>query len=453
MVAAASAPDLLQLCQAAVEAARKAGADEAEAYAEHDSVVSARAEQNDLVGAESEESIQLGLRVMVKGAVGFCALNRGDEAAITEAARSAVSLARASNGGDDTLPDPRPIPTLRGLDDPGMSAGTVELAVERCHALLTAARGVDPRVSIDGAEVQFAAGARAVVSTRGVRAEERGTAASASVFGMAVDGDDVSGFDHEVAAVRALRELPGSEPGKLLGEKLLRLLGARPYDGPATPLLLFSPEALEEILLEPLFASMDGDAVRRGRSQLAGKLGQSVADARLSVLDDPTVDGDVASEAFDREGLGHVRTPLLDRGVLRTFLHNAQSARRMGQTPTGHASGDARSVPGIDVTRIDVSAGDARVSDLVAEVGEGIYVGRFAGSVDEVSGDFSGVVKSSFRIRAGQQAEALRETLISGNAFDLLQRICGVSVERKILPGRLLPHVLTRGATVTGGGD
>jgi len=84
-------------------------------------------------------------------------------------------------------------------------------------------------------------------------------------------------------------------------------------------------------------------------------------------------------------------------------------------------------------------------------VGEGLYVGRFSGSVDEVSGDFSGVAKCGFRIRGGKLAEPVKETLIAGNAFDVLKALRALSRERKANPGELVPWALCSGISISSG--
>lgn len=444
---------LLDVCRAAVEAARRAGAHQAEAYAQSNRGVSAKAEQNDIGTAEASDSMVLGLRVLVDGAVGFACVNRETDAALAQAAATAVALARAGSREDGvTLAPPMPVTPVEGLWDPAVENVDVAGVVERCHALLQAARGVDPRVSIDGAEVAMGSGTHAVVNSLGVAALESQTQCHASIFGMAVDGEDVSSFDHDVEASVTAAGLHSTALGKRFGERLVQLLDARAYDGPAQPRVVLSPDVFFEVLLGPLLAALDGEAVRQAKSRLGDQVGRTVASRLLSILDDPLAPGDVAAEAFDREGRPHTRMPLLEQGTLCTLLHHTDSARRLGHTPTAHASGTARSLPGIGVTRVLVAPGQASLEQLLHEVGDGLYVGRFSGSVDEVSGDFSGVAKCSFRVRGGKRAEPLRETTVAGNAFDVLKDLLALTVERKVMPGHLVPHVLVGGVDVAGAG-
>ena len=106
-------------------------------------------------------------------------------------------------------------------------------------------------------------------------------------------------------------------------------------------------------------------------------------------------------------------------------------------------------MPGIGPTRLLVAPGKASLEELLREAGEGLYVGRFSGSVDEVSGDFSGVAKCSFRVRNGALAEPLKETMVAGNAFAVLKALRGLTTQRKRLPGLLLPHALVDGVDVS----
>jgi len=282
-------------------------------------------------------------------------------------------------------------------------------------------------------------------------AEEVQTAASQSAFGFASDGEDVSSFDAEVNASVRLGGLQGAAMGTLLAQNLLKLLGSALYDGPSDGQVILGPDAFDEVLLGPLLESLNGEAVRMGTSRLVDALGKSAAADLLTIVDDPLVAGEVGCEAFDREGVAHLKMALVERGVVQSFLHHSDSARRLGQKATGHASGGARSLPGISITRMVVEPGTAALADLIHGVGEGLYVGRFSGSVDEVSGDFSGVAKCGFRIRGGKLAEPVKETLIAGNAFDVLKALRALSRERKANPGELVPWALCSGISISSG--
>jgi PmbA protein len=270
---------------------------------------------------------------------------------------------------------------------------------------------------------------------------------------MAVDGDDVASFDYDGDSVRAIQ---GLEPrlqkaADRFVEKCLSGLRAekgRSFKGA----IVLSPEAVGEFLLSNLVASMGADAVRKGRSRLAGKVGHKIAADAFTLVDDGTLAGGVASSAFDREGMPVKRQVLLDAGLLTTFLYNHFEARAAGlPCSTGHASGSASSLPAIGAHRLEVGAGNTAIGDLCAGAGPIVWVGRFSGSSNPVTGEFSGVVKNGFLWENGSK-RPVRETLIAGNLFEALQRIEAVSRERQEIEGtRLLPAIRIEGVSVTAG--
>jgi PmbA protein len=208
-----------------------------------------------------------------------------------------------------------------------------------------------------------------------------------------------------------------------------------------------------EFLLPDLIAALGADAVRKSRSPLADKLGEPIANGSLSLIDDGTIAGGIGSTAFDREGVPVRPTPLLKDGVLQTFLYNHYEARAAGNgvTSTGHAAGSASSLPGIGTNYLEVSAGTATEAELIAGSEPVVWVGRFSGSSNPVTGDFSGVVKNGFLIE-GDDRRPIRETMIAGNLFETLKRIEAVSADRRLLGGTaLLPSIRVGGISVTSG--
>jgi PmbA protein len=451
-----AALNTLDVCEVVLRRALQKGATQAEVWGEHVVSTSASVEQNELKGASVAEHEAFGVRVIVghgAGArAGFCSVNRKDPASLDEAIDDALAIARATGPdvGND-LVDPRPVRPIGGLYDPRVPALSADDAVALAVRLLQSARDVDARVSVDSGSVGTSHGTSAIATSKGIRLAEIDGAVTWGLFGMAVDGDEVGSFDQGYDAVRCADDVDVEATGRDFAARVLALL--RPRAGrSATGPAVFSPEAFEEIFLGTLCAGIDGDAVLKGKSRLRDKLGARIASRGFTVVDDGTLPGGIGSAPFDREGLPHRRTVLVGDGVLHRFLYDGKTARRAGRPPTGHASGSARSLPGIGATNLRVAPGRLADDALLRELGNGLLVGRFSGNVDEVSGDFSGVAKGSFAVRNGRRAFPVQETLIAGNVFDLLQRIVerGATLHRKMATE--CPYVLVDGLKVTAGG-
>lgn len=207
------------------------------------------------------------------------------------------------------------------------------------------------------------------------------------------------------------------------------------------------------MFVAPLVRAASAIAVQRGRSALAGKLGEAVAAPLLSVADDPHDRALAGACGFDREGWPTAPFDLVREGVLLGWLYNGYAAAVEGVASTGHATGGARSVPSLGTHALKVApgAGGGR-EDLLRALDRGIYVQRFSGSIDPASGDFSGVAKSARWVADGAIARPVRETLLSGNAFELLRGILALSsATERVDGGAVLPWALVDGVSVTAG--
>ena len=443
---------LLDLCSDVIERAARAGAQAAECWGERLRQTAVHIEQNEVKGASISEHEGIGLRVFVDHRTGYAYANRLTDDAIDEAITDAIAIARASPGDPaNVLAEKSLIRPIGGLFDAALAEMPADECVRLAAELVTEARKADKRVSIDNGSVGVGDGESALASSTGIRAWERDAAASWGLFGMAIDGDEVGSFDHIYQASRRRADIDVNKLGADFGQRVTALLGAR--DGTSyRGKVLFSPEAFEEVFLDPLFEAIDGDAALRGRSRLAQKLGTRIAAPGFTLVDDGTVPGALSSSSFDREGTPHRRTVLVGDGVLHTFLYDVKTAHRAQRRPTGHASGSARQMPHIQRTNVALQPGDASEEALLQDLGSGLFVSRFSGDVDAVSGDFSGVAKGSFLVRRGKKVAPVKETLIAGNIFDALGRIVGIGDTPHVNMSTSCPWILVDGIDVTAGG-
>jgi PmbA protein len=447
---------LLELCDVLVDRARRSGADEAEAIASWNKRVETALENDDVHTVHVSEETTFGLRVIAGGSLGFVTANRLDAESLGACVDEAIAQARVMPADPfNGLPAPVAASEIPGLWDDAAAALTVEATAERAVELARHVKAVDSRVRVDSGSVGAGAHRGALVSSAGTRISERSTSVDAHLFGMAVDGEEVASFDYDGESVRAFAGFDArlSELGDRFARKCLFGLGAersRSFKG----LILLSPEAVAEFMLPSLTSVLAADAVRKGRSPLADKLGATIAVEEFSLIDDPTRAGGVGSTATDREGVPTRRFPIVEHGVLRSFLfnHYEAKARGDGARSTGHAAGSASSLPAIGAVQLEVPAGDVPLAKLRDGGGVPIvYVGRFSGSTNAITGDFSGVVKNGALLEGGRET-AIKETTIAGNLYELLTRIVGVSSERRTIGGvTTTPSILVDGISVTAG--
>lgn len=446
---------LLDLCHTLLDLARKAGADHAEAAAAWQRSAETHIENGSVHTVQSGEEAMYGLRVLVGSSQGFVTANDLEPGLMAERAAEAVAQARI-NPADAFVgfPEPAAILAVPDIYDSEVerigSAEVTALAAD----MLSRIRELDARVRVDSGSVSSAVTARALASTTGISARETSSTVDSSTFGMAVDGDDVASFDYDSAISRHWRGFDTAvmEAAHRFVDKCRSGLGAGKGESFRGPIVL-SPDAVVEFLLPTLVGAMTADSVRKGRSPLASKVSQSIASSMLSLWEDGRLPGGAGSTAFDREGTPVVRRALLKSGVLQGFLFNHYEARAAGgdARSTGNAAGGVSSLPMVGPHRLEIDAGDTATTDLVASGERAIWVGRYSGSTNPVTGDFSGVVKNGFLMQ-GNDRRPVREVLIAGNLFELLSRISAISRERQEIGGdALVPAIRAEDVSVTAG--
>jgi PmbA protein len=442
---------LLQIAQEAVRLAKRYGADEAEAFVVRAAGASVALQKNDLHAAVSEDETTVGVRVLKGGARGFAAAN--DPKRLAETAAEAAAAARAAPPDPrDGFPAPSPIDPLADLADPALADVEAADLVDVACEMMDHARRLDRRVRIDSGGVSVERVERAVVNSRGVEGYEAHATAGGSLFGMAVDGDDVGSFDADGDVVRRAADLRTAlrAAAERFVVKTTGALGARRGESFRGP-VVFSPEATAEFVLGNLAAALSAKAVRVKRSPFGGRAGEQIADPRFTLVDDPRDPTLAGSAAFDREGVPTRKVVLVEGGVLKNFLYDTYEARTAGATSTGHARGGASSPPVVGVWNLSLAPGKTGLASLCATAERLVVVSRFSGSANAATGEFSGVVKGGYLVKDGVRSP-VKEIQIAGNLYELLKRIGGISSETRLVDGSVrVPAVRFEDVSVTAG--
>ncbi len=448
-----SPENLLDQCDETRDMALKMGADEVEVIAAWGTSQSVEFEKNDLQLAISDDETVYGVRIIKDKRLGFASTN--DFSSMKDTLRDALSLAAASLPDElHGLPAPQPRIQVDGLFHADAAEVGVKEVTDLGGKLLAQVKAIDPRVSIDSGSVGAGRGARAISSSTGVRCHTLGSHVSCYLFGMAVEGDDVGSF---AVAGNGARMFAGFEDkidlcardfcAKTLGA--LRPGKGKSYKGE----VLFTPEATSSLIVGNLLGMLNPASIRKGKSPMADKLHEVVAASLITLIDDPTVPGELDSSEFDREGQPRRKQTIMENGKLLSLPYNhyeAVAAHVSGGT-TGQAAGGAESLPGVSFGRVQMSAGTDSLEDLLNTTSPTIIVTRFSGSTNGVTGEFSGVVKAGFLVEGGEK-RPITEVLISGNLLDLFRDIDAVSVETESIFGRVAyPWVRAHGVSVTAG--
>jgi PmbA protein len=439
-----------ELCNSLVCEAVRLGADEAEVYYTRSRKLEVVFEKNDLQVPKGDNYEGIGIRVIRNSKQGFASTNILSRESLDDTLRSALAIADASPlDPNHWLPEPAQVTPVPEIYDP--QAGNLELreAVSKGKLIIEAARSFDPRVTVDSAVCAVETGTRFIANSKGVELGEDSSYVWCVAMGFAREKEEVSSFDAEYAISCRLGDVDPYAIGRKLAEKVVKSLGATSVPGFRGSVIL-TPYAGLDLLIEPFVFSINAENVQNGQSQWKGKLGSRVSSPLLSITDDPTLPAQIGSMAFDREGVPTKPLAILEQGILNHYLYNCYTARRDGRESNGHAVGTDQSVPGIGVTNLVVAPGNISLEEMIEGTSRGLVVNRYSGSVDPVSGDFSGVVKGGHYIESGKVVQPVKEVMIAGNIYELLGQIGAVSRETITLGNVSLPYVAMDGCSITG---
>ena len=444
----------LDLCDDLVRRAVARGAADAEVFYRKVRKLEAMFEKNDLQVPKGDTYEGVGIRVLLGGSngakLGFAATNHLTSESLENALSAAIAIAQASpEDPNHSLPDPAPAETVPGIYDESAEELTLRDAIDQGRLMLEAARGADPRVTLDSAMYTIEVSEKAIVSSRGVRLSEKRSLFVCQAMAFARDGETVSSFDMEVGASSRMSGMDPAALGRRLGEKVVTTLGATTIPS-FRGAVIVAPYAGMDLIVSPITFSSDAENVQTGRSKWKGMIGSQVLSPLLSVIDDPSIPGGASSTAFDREGVPARRLELVKDGVLNHYLYNCYTARKDGVASNGRAAGSDQNTPSIGPTNFVIAPGELSLDDMIAACSKGLIVNRFSGNLDEVSGDFSGVVKGGYYVEAGRIVCPVREAMVAGNIYDLLRQVTDVSRECVEIADIRLPYVQFDGCSVTG---
>jgi PmbA protein len=398
------------------------------------------------------------IRVVRDGRWGCAGTNRVDADGLRDAARRAAEAADRSpvDPAFAGLQEPVDVPKVAGHDD-ATAALTPE---EQADAAATAISAV-PDLGLYG---YYTSGVTeiAVAATTGHAVSQSMT--DVSVLALAAS-DDASGFA-EASSWRAA-EVDPAAVAREAAEKAARTRGATMPE-PQTFRAVLEPYAFSELLFYFGFSSLNALALLEGRSYLSGRLGEKLFHPSFTLLDD-ALDSRGLPKAFDFEGVPKQKVTLVEEGLARDVVWDRRTAQQAGDghRSTGHGlSAPAQSFGPIPFN-LAVAAGDSSVDDLVAQVGEGIYVTRlhYLGVVDPREGLITGMTRDgTFRIEGGNVAEPLVNLRFTTSFPDLVASLLGLGREVTLVNrsdfyderypyGTLVPAVATEAFTIVGTGS
>jgi PmbA protein len=310
------------------------------------------------------------------------------------------------------------------LWDPSARSLSVEEKIILAKETERAALEHDSRmINSEGADFSHDEGRILYANSHGFAGEYAVSSHSLSVSPVAAEpGTGNMQRDYWYSVQRKLARL---EPSSLIGQKAaqrtLRRLGAKKIPTQQVP-VIFDPE-MSAGLLSNLFASVSGSAIYKGASFLIDKLGHQIASPHVTVYDDGTIAGALGSKPFDAEGLPTRKTTVVEKGVLKSYLLDNYSARKLSLVSTGNATRGIGDSPSVGPTNFYLAAGTSSPEEIIRSVSRGLYVIELMGfGVNQVTGDYSrGAV--GIWIENGELTYPVEEITIAGNLKQMLMNI------------------------------
>jgi PmbA protein len=410
--------------------------EQVEAFVAREREASVRVYEGEVEHLTSAQVEGIGVRVIKDGRVGFAYAGTLDDESVAEVlaeARDNVAFGTPDEWAGLALPDGVPEADV-DLWRESLASFSTEQKVALATELERATLALDPRLRVEDSNYADVLAESAVATSTGIAQWGRATGCYVSVGTMADDGNETqTGFGFSVG--RAPEDIDLDKAARDGADRAVRMLGAtKPSSRKLTVVL--DPFVTAQFL-GVLSATLNGEAVLKGRSLFAHRVGEQVASPLVTLVDDATNPLAFSASPLDGEGLATRRTTLVDGGVLQGFVHSSYSGRRSGTASTGNATrGGFKSTPGCGCLALALTPGTRAQADLVAGIDDGVLIQMVQGlhsGVNPVSGDFS-TGASGLLISGGELGAPVREFTIGSTIQRMLQDVVEIGGDVEWLP-------------------
>jgi len=440
---------LADLAERLVGAAKRAGADAADAIAVRGISLSVDVRDGAVEESQRSEGDDLGLRVLVGRKQAVVSTNDLDGSSFDTLAERAVAMARAAP--DDRfagLADPsllaRTFPALDLLDPDMPSVGVLE---QRAREAEAAALAVPSVSKSGGASASVGIGGTVLVTSHGFHGASIGSRHSIAMSAIAGEGTGMES-DYDFTSTVHAADLDSAEQiGRSAGERTVKRLNPRKVSTRRVPVVF--DQRIANSLIGHLASAANGASVARKTSFLREKLGRQIFGNDIEIVDDPLRLRGLRSRPFDAEGVATTARKLVEGGVLKTWLLDSATARELNMQTTGHANRSVSSTPSPGPTNLYLAAGEKSPDELIAEIEDGFFVTSLIGmGVNLVTGDYSRGA-SGFWIENGKTTFPVSEVTIAGHLSEIFKSLTPAN-DLVFRYGTNAPTVRMEGLTVAG---
>jgi PmbA protein len=399
-------------------------------------------ENDRLKSAESSQRTQIDVKVILNGKVGVSSTT--DPRDVDGVVKRALEAAEFGNQAHFDLPDAQSLEPVK-IFDPALLPLEKPEMIRMGQQMMDMIKSYNPEILAEAGinktiyKVEYA-------NSKGASYAAEHTDFNVGAGGQLVRGTDVLFAGHGVGQKK--RAVDTEEIAAQAIEYFRMAEQIVPIKSGELP-VIFTPSGLIALLLS-LGLAVDGKNVHLGASPLRDKLGQQITSPNLTITDDPFIEYGARTSAFDDEGMPRKVTPLIEKGVLRNFIYDLDTAGRAGTKPTGHGSSRR-------LTNLVIEPGAIPYKEMLGSVQKGLLVHEFLGlgQGNPINGEFSVNVFLGYKIENGQIMGRIKDVMLAGNAFEALKHITAISEEREWVGGPwasfagLMPYIQIDKLSVT----
>jgi len=437
-----------------VSRAMKAGATAAEAIVREGSEFSTLVRLGKVETLKESGSRAVGLRVFLGKRAASTYSSDFSHEGIERLVKGALDLARITSEDPYAgLPDPSQMGSVPGdlkLYYPDVYSLPPEQRIDYARRTEAAALNFDPRIkNSEGGSFDASTGQKVLANSLGFVGEYQRSGCSVSLAPIAQAENGTMQRDYWYSSARTLAKLESPESvGKEAARRTLRRLGARKIASTKVPIVFDSDTSRS--LLDAIFDAVNGDAIYRQSSFLEGKLGETIASENVTVVDDGTIPEGFGTSPFDGEGVPSRRTVVIEKGVLKSYLLNTYTARKLGLQTTGSAARSLAGSPGIGHGNFFLEKGARTAQQIIADIKRGLYVIDLMGfGVNLVTGDYSRGATGIW-IENGELTYPVEEITVAGNLKEMLNNIVEIGNDLEFRSSIACPTLHIEGMTIAG---
>jgi PmbA protein len=448
--------DLQDLAEKTVKLVLRLGASHCDVLATDSMFIVAEIEKSSMKQTSVISDPGVGVRAFLKGASGFSYTTGHDQRSLKRIAELAVSQARAGTHDPDfkDLPGASRPAKVQGLYDKKVATLEPDEVVEMAIELSDSAKA-DERIVGVNAGVSAGVGTMALANSNGFSRLQWSTSLETSVESVARSGSKMfSGMDGGWG--RRLEMDALALAGRNAMEHAVKGLSQRRIPTGDYQVVL-DPLSAGYILTAAIGGGVNAESVQRKRSYLEGKLGSRIGSEAFTVYDDPTIEWASGSFTFDGEGCPAKKKMVVDRGILKTYLHDSYTSGKASVENTGNSSRGGtvwsyRRPPSISSSNIVIEKGDSDLSEIVRETRTGVYLRTTFDSPNLATGEFSGLMMEGFLIERGEIGPAIQQSTIGIGLMEMFSRIDMLGKDQREAFGAKVPAMRISHARIAGSG-